>query len=286
MAELLTTPFISIVVTAIGALSDISTGALSAAPAPVETIVDPRIKNELGATPPANVAARTYSQDEFAVGSVVASTVCTTTIETKPFIAAVIEERDVRSRDVLPTVSIEPLCLVYASWRAILTCKRPFESKLTAQPLTSPRRGPSTTSVIASLRIKERKLLDLYYADKIDQDGFGEESRRLTTQRLTLESEIAEVELALRTREYASLRFEQVANVLTELDLEALWDKASFAERRILIEDLVDSVNIFPDQLTVQIVGAPPILVTLQEVGLNQGCKPVVSEAGLEPARP
>jgi hypothetical protein len=41
----------------------------------------------------------------------------------------------------------------------------------------------------------------------------------------------------------------------------------------------VDSVNIFPDELTAQIVGAPPILVTLEEVGLTQGCKPVVSEA-------
>jgi hypothetical protein len=31
--------------------------------------------------------------------------------------------------------------------------------------------------------------------------------------------------------------------------------------------------------MTVQIVGAPPILVTPQEVGSNQGCKPVVSKA-------
>jgi hypothetical protein len=47
---------------------------------------------------------------------------------------------------------------------------------------------------------------------------------------------------------------------------------------RILVEDLVDSVFIDPDQITVQVAGAPPILVTLEEVVLTQGCKPVVSE--------
>ena len=86
--------------------------------------------------------------------------------------------------------------------------------------------------------------------------------------------------------EQAADQFDEVTSVLADLHLDSLWDEANLAERRILIEDLVDSVNIFPDRLTVQVAGAPPILVTLQEVGLNQGCKPVVSEAGLEPARP
>jgi site-specific DNA recombinase len=157
-----------------------------------------------------------------------------------------------------------------------------IRAQLSAKPQMNSHGGPSTASVIAALRAKERKLLDLYYADKIDPDGFAEESRRLTTRRLTLEGEIVELERAQRSREWASLKFEQVAHILAELNVDALWDEASVAERRILIEDLVDSVNIFPDQLTVQIVGAPPILVTFQEVGLNQGCKPVVSEGGLE----
>ena len=160
-----------------------------------------------------------------------------------------------------------------------------IRAQLSAQPEVNPRRGPSTAAVIASLKAKERKLLDLYYADKIDQDGFAEESKRLTTQRHCLESEVAERELALRTSEWASLKFQEVSEVLAALNFEELWDEASVAERRILIEDLVDSVNIFPDQLTVQVVGAPPILVTLPEVGLNQGCKPVVSE-GRRPQSP
>jgi hypothetical protein len=72
--------------------------------------------------------------------------------------------------------------------------------------------------------------------------------------------------------------------MLAALNFEEFWDVASVAERRILVESLVDSINKDPDHLTVQIVGTPPILVTQQEVGLNQGCKLVVSEARREPA--
>ena len=46
------------------------------------------------------------------------------------------------------------------------------------------------------------------------------------------------------------------------------------AERRILVEDLVDSVRFDPDRLTVHVEGAPPILVTLNEVGLHAGSRP------------
>jgi hypothetical protein len=61
-----------------------------------------------------------------------------------------------------------------------------------------------------------------------------------------------------------------VSEVLAALNFEELWDVASVVDRRILIEDLVDSVNIFPDHLTVRNDGASPTLVSLQEVGLNQ----------------
>jgi hypothetical protein len=44
-------------------------------------------------------------------------------------------------------------------------------------------------------------------------------------------------------------------------------------------------VFIYPDQLAVQVAGAPPFIVELDEVGLTQGCKPVVSGARREPQR-
>jgi hypothetical protein len=54
-------------------------------------------------------------------------------------------------------------------------------------------------------------------------------------------------------------------------------------ERRTLIEGLIDSVRSYSDQLTVQVVGAPPIVVALDEVGPRGGIKTVslevVSEA-------
>jgi len=157
-----------------------------------------------------------------------------------------------------------------------------IRTQLTAHGQQRVSKGPSAATVIVSLRSKERKLLDLYYADKIDQDGFAQESTRLTTQRLALQVEIDAVELAQRTSSQALSKFDQVSLLLSDLNLDEFWEEASPAERRILIDDLVDSVNIFPDRLTVQVAGAPPFLVTLQEVGLNQGCKPVVSEAVCE----
>ncbi|HEY5303519.1 MAG TPA: hypothetical protein VIJ86_05635 [Acidimicrobiales bacterium] len=71
----------------------------------------------------------------------------------------------------------------------------------------------------------------------------------------------------------ATTDFEQILKVATE------------SERRVVVEDLIDSVCIYPDQITVQVAGVPPILVTLDEAGLTQGCKPVVSKARRAPAR-
>ena len=55
------------------------------------------------------------------------------------------------------------------------------------------------------------------------------------------------------------------------------WDTATVSERRTLVEALVDSDCIYPDQITVQVAEAPPFIVALDEVGLTQGCKPVMS---------
>jgi hypothetical protein len=48
-------------------------------------------------------------------------------------------------------------------------------------------------------------------------------------------------------------------------------------ERRTLVEGLIDSVRSYSDQLTAQVVGAPPIIVALDEVGLRGDIKTVVS---------
>lgn len=66
------------------------------------------------------------------------------------------------------------------------------------------------------------------------------------------------------------IRFEQVASFLRDLDIEAVWGAAEDQERRVLVEELVEWVGVFPDHLEVTVSGAPPLNVLYQEVGLKQ----------------
>jgi len=156
--------------------------------------------------------------------------------------------------------------------------------QLTAHRRAEAPQGPSVTTVIASLEKKRRKVLDLHYADQIDAETFAEEHRRLTTQIKSLQKETEDFEREQKIREEAVDKFDEVAAFLAVMDFERIWDTATVSERRTLVEDLVDSVCIYPDRITVEVAGAPPFMVALDEVGLTQGCKPVVSESRREPA--
>ncbi len=146
--------------------------------------------------------------------------------------------------------------------------------------------APNARSTIGVLKGRLRKLLDLYYSDSISAATFTSEEKRLIAQIASLEDEAARLEEQAREKVRAAERFDQVSELLASLDFDAIWERATETERRTLVEDLVDSVHIYPDHLTVQVAGAPPIVVTLAEVGLRAGTKPVVSEGGLEPPRP
>ena len=71
-------------------------------------------------------------------------------------------------------------------------------------------------------------------------------------------------------RDDLALRFDQVVESLRNLDMSVLWAEATEDERRVLIEELIGGVSIFPDHLEVTISGAPALNVTLEEVGLKQ----------------
>lgn len=60
-----------------------------------------------------------------------------------------------------------------------------------------------------------------------------------------------------------------MARILADLDVEELWTEANERERRILVENLVEWIKVFPDHLEVKVVGSPQINVTLGEVGLK-----------------
>ena len=153
-----------------------------------------------------------------------------------------------------------------------------IRDELTAHRRINPPAGSSVASTITVLNGKLRKLLDLYYEDKISAESFTAEERRLTTQIATLEDEAAALRVEQANREELADRFDEIAELLATLDLDEFWEEATMAERRTLVGDLVDSVCMYPDQITVQMLGAPPILVTLDEVGLRAGIRTVVSE--------
>jgi hypothetical protein len=138
--------------------------------------------------------------------------------------------------------------------------------QLTAHRRAEAPKRPSSAGVIASLRKKQRKLLDLHYAEQIDAETFAVEHRHIVSQIKTLKQEAVD-------------KFDQVAELLADFDAQRIWDSATATERWTLVKDLVDSVCIYPDRLTVQVAGAPPFVVALGEVGLKKGGITVVSEA-------
>ena len=72
-----------------------------------------------------------------------------------------------------------------------------------------------------------------------------------------------------QTADDVSVRFEAVAAALRDLDIERMWQEATETERRVLVDELVEEVAVFPDHLEVKVAGAPRINVRLDEVGLK-----------------
>ena len=147
-------------------------------------------------------------------------------------------------------------------------------------------RERSSVASITALKGRQTRLLKLYYDDQIGGAQFATENDGLSRQIATLEEEQRAAHRARDARTGAAAAFHRVADLLQGIDIGALWDEATPGEKQTLVNDLIDSINFYPDQLTVQVVGAPAIKVELSEVGLVAGIKPMVSEAGLEPARP
>ncbi len=132
-------------------------------------------------------------------------------------------------------------------------------------------RRPKSFNPVAELaRLTEarRKLLELYYANKISADGFQEEELRLCGAMEAAREQAAEEQLQERLKSDLELRFEQVASILTNLDIDSVWNAADDPERRILIEELLEWVTVFPDHLEVKVTATPPLNVLFSEVGL------------------
>lgn len=139
------------------------------------------------------------------------------------------------------------------------------------------RAGPA----LANLRRERDKLLELYDAEQVSADYFGETERRLTDKIATIEAEHANDEAERTQRTMLAGAFERAAQLLRDpaSEFEAISDHASDRERRVMIEELIEAITIQKDYLEVTVAGAPPLLVTLADVGLRDpGTEPVVPE--------
>lgn len=58
--------------------------------------------------------------------------------------------------------------------------------------------------------------------------------------------------------------------MLQDLDLDRVWQAATEEERRVIVDELVETVAVFPDHLEVTIAGAPRLNVRFSEVGLKE----------------
>jgi site-specific DNA recombinase len=134
-------------------------------------------------------------------------------------------------------------------------------------PRRTRRAAPAKS--LKSLNDQRRKLLDLYYAQKISADGFQEEETRIATSIEAVRQQIAAEDHTERLQSDLEVRFEEVARVLANLDMDEVWAEANERERRVLIENLVEFIKVFPDHLEVKVIGSPAIIVLLSEVGLK-----------------
>lgn len=130
-----------------------------------------------------------------------------------------------------------------------------------------PRRGRGKTTGLEDLAERRRKLLELYYADRLSPELFAEEEARLSGQ----------IEAVRREQEEREARLSEVAakfgvaRILREMDIDRLWAEATDRERRVIVEELLESVAMYPDHLEVTVSGVPRLNVTLDEVGLTGG---------------
>jgi hypothetical protein len=132
-----------------------------------------------------------------------------------------------------------------------------------------PRARQAAPDALAALVEERRKLLRLHYAGQIDAELFAEERARVSIQIEALRAEDAlNCEATQRATEIAQ-RFEEIAAYLADIDIATIWEAATEHERRVLIDELVDCIEVHSDHLEVILRGAPRVNVTLEEVGLS-----------------
>ncbi len=123
---------------------------------------------------------------------------------------------------------------------------------------------------VEDLVAQRRKLLRLYYDDKIGADLFAEEEARLSVAIREAQREADDALVETARADDLAAHFDDVARMLSSLDIDTAWQAATEVERRVLIDEFLEEIVVLPDYLDVKVHGAPPVHVSYQEVGLKE----------------
>ncbi len=153
------------------------------------------------------------------------------------------------------------------------------------------RQRPAATAnpadALNRLRTEQRKLLQLHYAGEISSALFADEERRLAAQIEILDQ--ADSVQAIEDQQNTDLanEFDQVVAYLETVDIETLWEAATETERRTLLNELLDQIEVHGDHVVVKVHGAPPLNMTFEETGLvRAGEFPACRRGDLNPHAP
>ncbi|MDE3043421.1 MAG: recombinase family protein, partial [Acidobacteriota bacterium] len=148
--------------------------------------------------------------------------------------------------------------------------RRRLSGRTGGSPVRGTRGRPaSPAKALKTLTDKRRKLLELFFAEAISIEGFREAEKELLAAIEAVTGQVEREAQESRTHDDLEARFEQVAAILQNLDIEVLWSQATDEERRVLVEELVESVVVYPDHFEIRVHGAPPLTVLPGEVGMK-----------------
>jgi hypothetical protein len=172
-----------------------------------------------------------------------------------------------RSANGLERAAVLGLNLV----RRDLRLREAIRRELARDPDEGGRASRRRASELRKLEREQRGLLELHFAGRISADFFAQEERRLAAKVEALREEDARVERERSQKDALREEFDRVLAILETVDFATIWEEATDRERRVLVEDLLESVAFFPDHVEVTPRGGTSLNVLLDEVGLTAG---------------
>ena len=148
--------------------------------------------------------------------------------------------------------------------------RRQLERARTPAPKAGGGHARRSSRVVEDLQGQRRKLLRLYYDDKIGADLFAEEEGRLSVAIREAQRESDADRAAVVRNDAVDRHFDDVAALLATLDIDRTWKAATEVERRVLIDEFIEEISVLPDYLDVKVHGAPALHIRYQGVGMKE----------------